>query len=303
MNKNLIRKLIIEVLSDLEKDQLYSNRDNEEKLKKVYRKLLIKHHPDRAGESKEEQLEATATTQEINNIYDELTNKPQMSYEEPSGSRSYYDSSSDGFQWDTNPKMPGDFDDEELKEKIKNANNISGAYGFAELYVEFLRRQSERSARRALDRFNKVNMQDFKNLRDMIELENTIMSFNINLGENKDYKCNFDAVYKSLRALQEASNIISQSGMSGLSKALIAYKIGAHYSPLNLTSQGREKIKKSINAFEEIVKRTGFLKRVKYMWLGASKQEKEAMSDLINSVSSLNSVEGFHYKLYHLILK
>tara|TARA_B100000035_G_scaffold201712_1_gene172544 strand:- start:1282 stop:2175 length:894 start_codon:yes stop_codon:yes gene_type:complete len=297
MNRKILRQFIIEALTAAERTSLYSNKDNEKELKKAYRKLLSKHHPDLAGDSEEEQLDATETTQEINAIYDELTNKPQMSYEEPAGS------SSDGFQWDTNPKMPGDFDDEELKEKIKNANNISGAYGFAELYVEFLRRQSERSARRALDRFNKVNMKDFKNLRDMIELENTIMSFNINLGENKDYKCNFDAVYKSLRALQEAANIISQSGASGLKKALIAYKIGAHYSPLNLTSQGKEEIKRSIDAFEKIVKKMSALKRIKYMWLGASKQEKEEMHDLITSVSSLNSVEGFHYKLYHLILK
>ena len=297
MNREIIRQLIVEALSDLEREQLYSNRNNKEELRKAYKRLLLKHHPDRSGQSEEEKLAATDTTQEINSIYAELTSKPQMSYEETAGS------SSDGFQWDTNPKMPGDFNDEELKEKIKNANNISGEYGFAELYVEFLRRQSERSAQRALDKFNKVNMKDFKNLEDMVELENTIMSFNINLGENKDYKCNFDAVYKSLRALQEAANIISQSGMGGLKKALIAYKLGAYYSPLNLTSQGKEEIKRSINAFEKIVKKMSALKRIKYMWLGASKQEKEEMYNLITNVSSLNSVEGFHYMLYNLILK
>ena len=305
MNREVLRKLIIEALTDVEKDQLYSKRDNKKELKKAYRKLLSKYHPDRAGDSGEEQADATETTQEINSIYDELSNKPTMTYNEPKGSKrtSQRQGSSDGFQWDTNPKMPGDFNDEELKEKIKDAKTISGAYGFAELYIEFLRRQDRRAANIAVKKFNEVNMKEFSNPMDITKPEHQLIGFKVKFGTDSKTQCSFDDIYKSLRMLEETSIILSKKGLGGLGEALERYKIGAYFSPLRITQDGRNKISESIAAFEKIVKTMGFFKRVKYMYMGASAKEKKEMLDLINKVSSLNSVEGFHRTLYHLILK
>ena len=294
MNRKILRYLIIEALTDAERKQLYSKRNDEKELKKVYRKFLIKYHPDRAGETKEEKLDATETTQEINAIYAELSSKPEMTQSSKSN---------DGFQWDTNPKMPSDFNDEELKSKIKDAQTVSGAYGFAELYVEFLRRQDRRSANMAIKKFNEVNMKEFDNASDVMNVENKLIGFGVKFGTEKNTQCSFDDIYKSLRMLEETSIILSKKGLSGLKEALERYKLGAHFSPLRITSAGRNKISESITAFEEIVKRMGFFKRVKYMYMGASAKEKQEMLNLINKVSSLNSVEGFHRTLYHLILK
>ena len=305
MNREILRQLIIEALTDSEKDQLYSKRDDKKELKKAYRKLLVKYHPDRAGDSESEQADATETTQEINSIYDELSNKPDMTYNEPKGSKrtSSRQSSSDGFQWDMNPKMPSDFNDEELKKEIKDAKTVSGAYGFAELYVEFLRRQDRRLANIAVKKFNEVNKKEFSNLADITNPSNKLMGFKIKFGTEPKTQCSFDDIYKSLRMLEETSIILTKKGLGGLSEALERYKLGAYFSPLRITADGRNKISESIEAFEKIVKVMGIFKRIKYMWMGASKKEKNEMRNLINKVSSLNSVEGFHRTLYHLILK
>jgi len=305
MNRKVLRQIIVEALTDAEREQLYSKRNDKKELRKAYRKLLGKYHPDLAGKSDEEQADATETTQEINAIYDELSNKPDMTYDEPKGSKrtSSRQGSSDGFQWDTNPKMPGDFSDGELKEKIKDAQTVSGVYGFAELYVEFLRRQDRRAANIAIKKFNEVNMKEFSNPMDITKPEFRLIGFKVKFGTESKTQCSFDDIYKSLRMLEETSIILSKKGLSGLGEALERYKVGAYFSPLRITSDGRNKINESIEAFEKIVKAMGFFKRVKYMYIGASKKEKDEMLSLINSVSSLNSVEGFHRTLYHLILK
>ena len=129
------------------------------------------------------------------------------------------------------------------------------------------------------------------------------MGFKVKFGTDSKTQCSFDDVYKSLRILEETSIILTKKGLSGLGEALERYKLGAYFSPLRITPDGRNKISESIAAFEKIVKTMGFFKRVKYMWMGTSKKEKNEMLSLINKVSSLNSVEGFHRTLYHLILK
>ena len=305
MNRKILRKIIIEALNDAEREQLYSNSNDKDKLKKAYRKLIAKHHPDRAGDSDEAQKEATTTAQEINSIYDELSNKPAVTHDEPVGSKktSQRKGSNDGFQWDMNPETPSDFNDEVLKEKIKDAKTISGAYGFAELYIEFLRRQDRRAANIAVKKFNEVNTKEFSSPMDIAKPENQLIGFKIKFGTEAKTQCSFDDIYKSLRMLEETSIILSKKGLGGLGEALERYKVGAYFSPLRTTPDGRNKISESIEAFEKIVKTMSFFKRVKYMWMGASKKEKDEMLTMINNVSSLNSVEGFHRTLYHLILK
>lgn len=293
MNRKLIRKMLIEALDPSDID-LLKNAGDERARTRVYRKLSAKYHPDRGG--------TTEDMQELNVLKDRLDNPRgtrRTGYTHPED----FDSGGDGFPWDTNPKTPNEFSDEELKAKIVDAVTIEGPNGFSELYVEFLRRRGGSKAKSALDRYNKVNMSNFSEPEDILKRENNIAHFRIAFGREKGNRVSFDCVYKSLRMFQETTKILTNDGHGGLSKALRAYKIGAKYSPLKTTAKGRREIKESIEAFEEIVSKMSFLKRLKYMWLGAKSSEKEEMRRLINKVSSLNSVEGFHHTLYHLILK
>lgn len=291
MNRKLIRKILFEALDPSDID-LLKNAADENARKKVYRKLSAKYHPDRGG--------STEDMKELNVIKDRLDNpggRNNQDYTHPD------DTSGDGFPWDMNPPEPNEFSDEELKAKIVDAVTIEGEYGFSELYVEFLRRKEDSRKHAALKRYNKVNMSTLSEPEDILKPENVIAHFKIAFGKEKGNRVSFDCVYKSLRMFQETTRILTNEGLGGLSKALRAYKIGAKYSPLKTTAQGRRKIQESVEAFEEIVAKMSFLKRIKYMWLGAKQSEKEEMRSLINKVSSLNSVEGFHHTLYHLILK
>jgi hypothetical protein len=297
MNRKLIRKMLLEALDPADID-LLKNAADESARTKVYRKLAAKYHPDRGGE--------LSDMQELNDMKERLDNPSgtrSQEYTHPDDVASGMSGSGDGFPWDTNPKMPNEFSEEELKAKIFDAVTIGGAYGFSELYVEFLRRKGGQAAKISLERYNKVNMSTFSEPEDILKKENNIAHFKIVSGQEKGNRVSFDCVYKSLRMLQETTRILTSDGHGGLSKALRAYKIGAKYSPLKTTAKGRREIQESIEAFEEIVTKMSFLKRLKYMWLGAKSSEKEEMRRLINKVSSLNSVEGFHYTLYHLILK
>ena len=318
ISKNKIRRLIIEALEAAEEESLKKAKDDDER-KKIYKKLLLKYHTDRGNEEEKEFRDET--TKSLNALYDELTNSrgnqrnQQYSHPDDGVSSGSWDSA----YWDTNPKMPGEFSDEELKEKIKDAKLIEGAYGFSELYVEFLRREHQKSdrmaqlrAKKALERFNQVNTtarwtveisdRINKPISNIEYDSNNLANYKVVFGKGRGQSVSFSCIYRSLRMLKEVNIILSEEGIGGIEKAFNAYQIAARYSPLKTTASGRKTIKESLEAFEQIKDRlNNFIKRGQYRVLGLSHPKAKEMNMLINDVSSLSSAEGIRQSLYHTI--
>lgn len=287
MNRKVIRKLIVEALSSEEISSLQDVSHDKEALKSTWRKLLKKHHPDRAKDNEKE--EATATTQELNALYDQLSKKSSSSAKETDASSSSSQKSQDT-KSQKNKEKPKQMSDDEISDKIDLASSLSVFYRF---YKMLAGRYFENDKDYYGYLGNLERLIDNSENLDFVEKE--IDSLHL-LGYDNDL--NFRTSFLSLCYLNRASVCLAR-GKPGFSDFKTFYKKAAENSYMNYTKEGQEIIASSLEAIDNIENLVSVWQTIRRFFASSD----EELAKQIQKVSSLTSHNAFAWKLHQIYLK
>lgn len=287
MNRKHIRNLIIEALSKEEIESLKSVSNDQEELRAVWRRLLKKHHPDKAQDNEKES--ATATTQELNALYDKLSK--QSSTKPVSGTGSSSNQKNKEKTSQKNKSQQGQMSNNEIFVKINRAYNLSV---FKNFYIMLANRYFGDN-KEDLNGYLGNLMRLIFNSENLEFVEKEIDTLHL-LGYDNDL--NFRTSFLSLCYLNHAERCLAK-GKSGFSDFKEAYKKAAENSYMNYSQEGQEIIDSSLEAIDNIENLVSVWQTIRRFFSNSD----EELAKQIQKVSSLTSHNAFAWRLNQIYLK